>query len=108
MIVTNTRYSDEAMRYGACRNILQIGWSSPMNYGLQSMIKGMNLFPLSCLKGLSVDARLKLAMSGIALFEQIIEEDTKSLSKKTGLSLEFIKAIKEKIEPEAQLFDQNN
>lgn len=104
MIVTNTRYSDEAIRYGVCRNILQIGWSSPIDYGLQSMIKGVNLFPLSCLKGLSVDARLKLAMSGVVLFEQIIEGDTKSLANKTGLSSEFIRTIKEKIEPEAQLF----
>jgi len=104
MIVTNTRYSDQAIQYGNCRNILQIGWSSPIDHGLQSMIEGKNLLPLSCLRGLSMDARLKLAISGIVLFEQMIEEDTMELARKTGLPREFIKNIKEKIEPDAQLF----
>lgn len=100
MIVTNTRYSDQAVRYGDCRDILQIGWSSPMDHGLQSMIEGKNLLPLSCLRGLGMDARLKLAVSGIVLFEQIIEEDTMELARKTGLQREFIRSIKEKIEPD--------
>ena len=39
MIVTNTRYSEHASRYGKCRNILQIGWSSPINFSLQNMIE---------------------------------------------------------------------
>jgi hypothetical protein len=100
MIVTNTRYSSQALQYGACRNILQIGWSSPKNQGLQSLISGRNLFPLSCLRGLSVDLRLKLALSGIVLFEQLIEEDTGSLSRKTDLPLGFLRNIKEKIKPD--------
>jgi HJR/Mrr/RecB family endonuclease len=100
MIVTNTRYSSQAVQYGACRNILQIGWSSPKDQSLQSLIAGRNLFPLSCLRGLSVDFRLKLALSGIALFEQVIEEDTLNLARKTGLPREFIRSIKEKIEPD--------
>lgn len=101
MIVTNTRYSDQAVQYGNCRNILQIGWSSPIDNGLQSMIEGMNLLPLSCLRGLGMDARVKLALSGIVLFEQLIEEDTMELAKITGLPREFIRSIKEKIEPDA-------
>jgi hypothetical protein len=101
MIVTNTRYSSQALQYGACRNILQIGWSSPKNQGLQRLISGRNLFPLSCLRGLSMDFRLKLALSGIVLFEQLIKEDTRSLSRKTDLSLEFLRNIKEKIGSDA-------
>src|SRR4030067_824932 len=105
MIVTNTRYSDQAVQYGNCRNILQIGWSAPIDHGLQSMIEGKNLLPLSCLRSLSMDARLKLAISGIVLFEQMIEEDTMELARKTGLQREFIRNMKEKIEPDAQLFE---
>jgi hypothetical protein len=101
MIVTNTRYSDQAVQYGNCRNILQIGWSSPIDHGLQSMIEGKNLLPLSCLRGLGMDARMRLAMSGIVLFEQMIEEDAAELSSRTGLPREFIRNIKEKIEPGA-------
>ena len=75
--------------------------SSPTDHGLQSMIEGKSLLPLSCVRGLSMDARLKLANSGVLLFEQMIEEDTGELVRKTGLPREFIKNIKEKIEPDA-------
>jgi hypothetical protein len=51
-----------------------------------------------------MDARVRLAMSGIVLFEQMIEEDTAELSSRTGLPREFIRNIKEKIEPGAQFF----
>jgi len=104
MIVTNTRYSDQAIQYGRCRNILQIGWSSPIDHGLQNMIEGKRLFPLSCLRDLEVDARIRLAESGIILFEQMSREDEAELSRKTGLPKEFLKTIKEKIEPLAHRF----
>jgi len=86
------------VRYGNCRNILQIGWSSPTDKGLQSMVAGTKLLPLSCLRGLGLNARIKLALSGIVLFEQIVQEDTMELARKTGLPGELIRNIKEKIE----------
>jgi hypothetical protein len=100
MIVTNTRFSEEATQYGRCRDILQIGWSSPVNRGLQELVEGVNVLPLSCVKGLGVDARLKLAESGIVLFEQVIAADVVELTRKTGLPHDFLRRLKEKIEPQ--------
>ena len=65
---------------------------------------GKRLLPLSCLKGLSIDARLKLAIAGIVLFEQVTDEQTDELARKTGLTKEFINRIKQKIGPETQSF----
>jgi ATP cone domain/Restriction endonuclease len=101
MIVTNTRYSDEALQYGSCRGILQIGWSSPAGGGLQNLIDGMSMFPLSCLKGVGWDARVRLADSGVVLFGQIASEDAADLARRTGLPLKVVKDIKEKIVPYA-------
>ena len=104
MIVTNTRYSEHAIRYGMCRNILQIGWNSPPNLSLQGMIEEKNLYPLSCLRGLKVDARISLVSSGIILIEQIVEEDPALLAKRTGLPRELLRRIKETIEPDMFLY----
>lgn len=52
MIITNTRFSESARRYGGCRNILQIGWSTPPSRGLQDLIEEKKLHPITCLKGL--------------------------------------------------------
>jgi hypothetical protein len=95
MIVTNTRYSEEAIQYGKCRGILQIGWSSPDGHGLQDLIEGTNLFPLSCLRGLKRDVRDKLVTSGIVILEQVLNEETTELARKTGLPSQVIRKIKD-------------
>jgi hypothetical protein len=96
MIVTNTRYSEHAMRYGECRGILQIGWSSPANFSLQNLIEEKNLYPLSSLRGIKNEAKTKLVTSGIVLIEQLFEEKTSTLARKTGIQKETLKQIIEK------------
>ena len=96
MIVTNTRYSEHARRYGKCRNILQIGWDIPANLSLQNMIEEKNLYPLSCLKGLKNETKTKLVNSGIVLMKQLFEEKPSTLARKTGVQKETLKQIIEK------------
>lgn len=96
MIVTNTRYSDHATIYGKCKNILQIGWSSPANFSLQNMIEEKKLYPLSCLRGLRREVRMRLVTSGIVLIKQLLDEDSASIARKTGFSNVFVKELIEK------------
>ena len=96
MIVTNTRYSEHARRYGKCRNILQIGWSSPKTLALQSMIEEKKLYPLSCIKGLKSEVKMKLVNSGIVLMKQLVEEETSKLARETAISRGILKNIIEK------------
>jgi hypothetical protein len=96
MIVTNTRYSEHAQRYGKCRNILQIGWSSPAKQGLQNMIEEKKLYPLSCLRGLNSETKMKLVNSGIVLMKQLFEEETSTIARKAEVPKETLKEIVEK------------
>lgn len=96
MIVTNTRYSDHATIYGKCKNILQIGWNSPANFSLQNMIEEKKLYPLSCLRGLRREVRMRLVTSGIVLIKQLLDEDSASIARKTGFSNVFVKELIEK------------
>ena len=103
MIVTNTRYSEHAKRYGKCRNILQIGWNSPKKFSLQSMIEQKKVYPISCIRGLSNQTRIKLVNSGVVLIKQLVEEEPSKLSEETDLSQEFLKRIIEKAKTSAYL-----
>lgn len=96
MIVTNTRFSEHAKRYGDCRNILQIGWSSPPYRGLQDLIEEKRLHPITCLKGLEKDARGKLASAGIVLMKQLAEERLEELEERTSMSRESLEEITQK------------
>jgi hypothetical protein len=98
VIVTNTKYSEQAMQYGTCRNILQIGWSTPADLGLRDIILEKSLYPLSCIRGLKTDARLQLVDSGIILINQLVAEETEEITRRTRLPQEFIRNIKSKIE----------
>ena len=96
MIVTNTKFSKQAKRYGECREILQIGWNSPENHGLQTMIDKQMLYPLSCLKGLKVENRNRLVKSGIVLMKQLLEANPTELAKKAILTEAIVKSIRTK------------
>ena len=88
MIVTNTRYSDHAIQYGSCKNILQIGWSSPHTLGLRDMVQNSALYPLSCLRGIKYETRMRLVNSGIVLVKQLLDADGSELARKAGLPRE--------------------
>jgi len=96
VIVTNTRFSEHALIYGRCRNILQVGWSSPEGFGLRELIEKYKLYPLSCLRGVSVETRLRLVEFGIVLIKQLIEQDRTYIERKIGLPQQTVLSIMEK------------
>ena len=69
MIITNTRYSEHAIEYGGCRRILQIGWVSTEGFSLRDIVEKYKLYPLSCLRGISLETRLSLVDVGIVLIK---------------------------------------
>jgi Holliday junction resolvase-like predicted endonuclease len=108
MIVTNTRYSEHAKRYGKCRDILQIGWSSPKMLALQNMIEEKKLYPLSCIKGLNSEIKMKLVISGIVLMKQLVEENPSKIAKNTGISRKIIQRIIKKAKTSTYLLEKVN
>jgi hypothetical protein len=86
MIVCNTKLSDPAKRYADCRGIHSIGWSSPPNNDLQTLIETRKLYPITYLRGLNVAARQRLTVDGIILLKQFVEADKDRLRKLTGFS----------------------
>ena len=86
MIVTNTKFSEHARQYGKCRNILQIGWSSPPYHGLQDMIEEKRLYPVTCLKSLRKQTKERLASAGIVSLKQLIEREPEELANRTRIS----------------------
>lgn len=101
VIVTNTKYSDHAIRYGKCKNIIQIGWTSPEQFGLRDAVEKNKLYPLSCLRGVSLESRLRLVNSGIVLIKQLLDQDVLMLERKTSLPRSTLMAIIEKAQHSA-------
>ena len=96
MIVTNTRYSEHAVNYGRCRGILQVGWASPEGFGLRDIVEKHKLYPLSYLRVVSTETRLRLVEAGIVLIKQLLEQDSHYLERKIGLPQKTVLSIMEK------------
>ncbi|UCG44869.1 MAG: restriction endonuclease [Candidatus Bathyarchaeota archaeon] len=85
MIICNTKFSRHAERYTKCRGILKIGWNSPPGNSLQNMVDEKNLYPITCLKGLTVETREKLTSAGVLLLKQLTTRKLGAISRDTGL-----------------------
>jgi hypothetical protein len=96
LIVCNTKLSEHAKRYADCRGIRHIGWSSPPNHDLQTMIEEKKLYPITFLKGLNAETRKRLASKGIILLRQLTGKSSKELRRQTGISKEKIESIIDK------------
>jgi hypothetical protein len=93
LIVCNTKLSEHAKRYADCRGIRHIGWSSPPNRDLQTMIEEKKLYPITFLKGLDTETRNKLVHNGVILLKQLTEKTPKELRKQTRISKEKLESI---------------
>jgi len=93
LIVCNTKLSEHAKRYADCRGISHIGWSSPPNSDLQTMIEEKKLYPITFLKGLNTETRNKLASNGVILLKQLTVKTPKELRKQTRVSKEKLESI---------------
>jgi uncharacterized protein (DUF2225 family) len=92
-VFTNTKFSEDAKKFGRCRNILLTGWNYPENRGIEKMLEEKNLYPVTVLRGLDKFAERALINSGYVFCREIVQENLKELSRKTGLRLTTLKKL---------------
>jgi hypothetical protein len=71
-LVTNTKFTDNAIRYGKCVGMTLIGWGYPAHGNVQDLIEETGLHPLSTLATLSKREREMLYTQGVVLCRDII------------------------------------
>jgi hypothetical protein len=70
-LVTNTRFTRTAIRYGRCSGLIMYGWDYPRNRGIVNMIEDMGVHPLTCLTTLSSGEKQRLLERNIVLCKTI-------------------------------------
>jgi hypothetical protein len=98
-LVTNTKFTETAIRYGECQKLNMIGWNYPKKGNLQDLIEEAGFHPLTVLSTLSKAERFILLHNGLVLVKHVLERraDLESL----GISREKIPRI---IEEAQELF----
>jgi hypothetical protein len=52
-VVTNTRFSSDAIQYGTCAGLKLVGWDYPAKGNLKEQIDTLGLYPITCLTSLN-------------------------------------------------------
>ena len=95
-LITNTKFTSEALKFGQCSNLNLIGWNYPKVGNLQDMIEEAGLHPLTCLHGISSAIKKSLIEKDIVLCTQL--KDNLDILKEFGLSDKKIQAVSKEIE----------
>jgi Holliday junction resolvase-like predicted endonuclease len=96
MLVVNTKISDHARRYAACRGIGVIAWSVPDRNGLEHRIHHRRLYPVTVIKGVDKGAFERLGDVGVYTLRQLMDSDLRELSRASRVDVGLLKSMAEK------------
>lgn len=82
-IITNTRFSTDAIKYAECQGIKLTSWGYPKNQGIMDLIEQTRLHPITMIDGLSDSDRQRLLSAGIVTARQLLEPATRPLLPRT-------------------------
>lgn len=95
LLITNTRFTDTAIKYAECKGLELMSWSYPEQHNLFTMIEGAKLHPITCLLSLTENEKQQLVRNGIVLCKSVYEN--RSVLKKLGFSDEKIFEVMDEI-----------
>jgi len=72
-LVTNTKFTETAIRYGECQKLNMIGWNYPKKGSLQDLIEEAGFHPLTVLSTLSKPERFILLHHGLVLVRHVLD-----------------------------------
>ena len=70
-IITNTRFTSDAIRYAACSGIILTGWEFPEKDNLRNMIDSSGLHPVTCMTSLQRNEKSALLGHNIVLCKDL-------------------------------------
>lgn len=95
-VVTNTRFSGDAIQYAICMGLKLLGWDYPALHGLKDQIDALGLYPVTCLTTLTLEEKKRLLDKGIVLCQELHGHE--KILKSLGIKSSRIKTISHEAE----------
>ncbi len=73
-LVTNTRFTGDAVQFGQCAGLRMVGWDHPVKGSLKDRIDRSGLYPLTCLGSLTKAEKERLLEHGLLLARDVVED----------------------------------
>ena len=78
-IVTNTRFSTDAIKYAECQGIKLTSWGYPKGEGIMDIIESTRLHPITLVEGLTKDDKTRLMTAGVVTAKQLLDPKVRDL-----------------------------
>ncbi|PVY42280.1 restriction endonuclease [Pontibacter virosus] len=95
-VMTNTRFTDDAMRFASCMQMKLIGWDYPQKGGIKDMVDSFHLYPLTCLTTLSNSEKQRLLDLKVVLCSELLHHE--ELLHQVGLRDDRAKRVMKEVE----------
>ncbi len=79
-VVTNTKFTGDAVKYGTCAGLKLLSWDHPKGKGLKDLIDSSGLYPITCLTTLTKVEKQRLLDAKVVMSTDI-NEDQRILEK---------------------------
>ncbi len=88
-VVTNTRFTEDAMQYGKCAGLNLLSWDYPQHRSLRQIVDEIGLHPITSLQSLTVKDKQEILKTDVVLCRNI----TKEVLENAGIKGRRINAI---------------
>jgi hypothetical protein len=73
-VITNTKFTDAAIKYAACTGIKLLSWDYPKGQSLHEKIERLGVYPITVLTHLTNAQKQQLLSSGIILCSELLKK----------------------------------
>ncbi|HEY4516312.1 MAG TPA: restriction endonuclease [Candidatus Paceibacterota bacterium] len=94
-LVTNTKFSVQAIHFAECKNMKLIGWNYPKEGNLQDLVEHAGLHPITCLHSISNVEKQMLLGAGIVLCKTVALDPQLAID--VGIHTEKVKKMVKEI-----------
>lgn len=92
-VVTNTRFTSDAIKFGLCAGLYLLGWDFPNKGSLKDLIDNLGLYPVTCLSSLTKTEKTALLEKEVVLCKDMCKDE--NILKSIGVSPSRAKSILE-------------
>lgn len=95
-LITNTKFSESAIKYAECQRMKLIGWNYPIKGNLHDLIEESGLHPITCSNSITPSDKKLLMESGIVSCKQF--KENLDIVRQAGISDQKINHMLEEID----------
>lgn len=90
-LITNSRFSNDSIKYGHCKNMVMLSWDHPKERPLPIWIDDVSLYPVTILKSINPSILKSFSSAGILLLRDLVKIPPVELQKSLKLPPDSVK-----------------